>query len=170
METCENAQAPAEESLSGTWQAGATTVEVAVDSWGKDCGARPEPMRSVGGGSVQVEQRGQQIAIRAQGRVLHSDRCASPNPAVRRISTGKVGNTWTTRCRTDAQDPRQEVATYTVELLSSDRMRYRDLSHFDFDSDQDAIRQLLQWPRKRSRSNHLLEWFGGAIAADAHRR
>jgi hypothetical protein len=122
----------AQESLSGAWQAGATTVEVAVDSWGKDCGPRPESMRSAGGGSVKVEQLGERLVIHAQGRVLESDRCASPNPAVRRISSARVGDKWTTRCRTDTKDPRQEVATYTLELLSADRLRYRDLSHFDW--------------------------------------
>lgn len=122
------AQAP----LAGVWQAGATTVEVSIDSWGKDCGPQPTPMRSAGGGSVQLEQQGERLIVRAQDRVLYSDRCASPNPAVRRISTGRIGNTWTTRCRTDAQDPRQEAATYTLELLSPERLRYRDQSHFDW--------------------------------------
>ena len=122
----------AQTGLSGAWQAGATTVEVSIDSWGKDCGPRPEPMRSAGGGSVQVEEQGKQLVIRARDRVLQSDRCASPNPAVRRISSARIGNTWTTHCRTDPKDPRSEAATYTLELLSADRLRYRDQSHFDW--------------------------------------
>jgi len=126
------AVARAQTPLAGVWQAGATTLDVSIDSWGKDCGPEPSSMRSAGGGSVQIEQEGERLIIRARDRVLYSDRCASPNPAVQRISTSHVANTWTTHCRTDAKDPRQEAATYTIEVVSPDLLRYRDQSHFDW--------------------------------------
>src|SRR6478609_774853 len=70
-------------SYAGTWQAGATSREVAIQSWGKDCGPRPQSTQTQGGGSVQLEQRGQVLTIKGGGREVRSDRCWSPNPAMR---------------------------------------------------------------------------------------
>jgi len=120
------------QSLAGTWQAGATTMDVAIDSWGKDCGPRPQSTRSAGGGSVQVDQQGDRLIVHGRDRDVYSDRCGSPNPAIKRLGSTHTGNTWTTRCRTDKQDPRQELATYTFELLAPDRLQYRDQSHFNW--------------------------------------
>jgi hypothetical protein len=43
-----------------------------------------------------------------------------------------------------------------------------DLTNFLFDSDHEAMDHVLRWPRRRSRANHLLEWFGDAVVADSH--
>jgi len=122
----------AQESLSGSWEAGATSMEVAVQSWGKDCGPRPQSSQSSGGGNVQVEQRGQVLTIRGADRDVRSDRCWSPNSNMRRVSSSAADGLWTTRCKTAADDPRQEIGTYTLKALSVDRMLYQDVSHFDW--------------------------------------
>ena len=92
------AQPRTEGSYAGTWQAGATSMEVAIQSWGKDCGPRPQSTQAQGGGSVQVEQRGQALTIRGGGREVRSDRCWSPNPAMRRAGSSYASGLWTTRC------------------------------------------------------------------------
>jgi hypothetical protein len=118
----------------GTWQAGATSMEVAIQSWGADCGPRPQSTQAQGGGSVQVDQRGQVLTIRGggSGREVRSDRCWSPNPAMRRAGTSYASGLWTTRCKTPSGDPRQEAGTYTLKALSPDRLLYQDVSHFDW--------------------------------------
>lgn len=107
-------------------------MEVAIQSWGKDCGPRPQSTQAQGGGSVQVEQRGQALTIRGGGREVRSDRCWSPNPAMRRAGSSYASGLWTTRCKTAASDPRQEAGTYTLKALSPDRILYQDVSHFDW--------------------------------------
>jgi len=50
--------AHAQRTLSGAWQAGATTMDVAIESWGPDCGPRPQSTRSAGGGRVELQETG----------------------------------------------------------------------------------------------------------------
>src|SRR5262245_44367123 len=101
----------AQEALSGSWEAGATSMEVAIQSWGADCGPRPQSTQSAGGGNVQIEQHGQVLTIRGADRDVRSDRCWSPNAAMRRVGSSSADGLWTTRCKTAANDPRQEVGT-----------------------------------------------------------
>jgi hypothetical protein len=124
--------ARADESLAGAWQAGSTSMDVAVESWGKDCGPRPQSTRSAGGGSVQLEQAGQVVTIRGANRDLRSDQCWSPNPALRKIGSTHIAGVWTTRCKTGTDDPRQESGTYSLRLVDGDRLLYQDVSHFDW--------------------------------------
>ena len=107
-------------------------MEVAIQSWGEDCGPRPQSTQAQGGGSVQLEQRGQVLTIKGGGREVRSDRCWSPNPAMRRAGSSYASGLWTTRCKTAASDPRQEAGTYTLKALSPDRLLYQDVSHFDW--------------------------------------
>jgi hypothetical protein len=124
--------ARADDSLTGVWQAGATSMEVAIESWGKDCGPRPQSTRSAGGGSVRLEQSGQVVTIRGAERDLRSDQCWSPNQAMRRVGTTYIAGVWTTRCKTGSDDPRQESGTYSLRLQEGGRLLYQDISHFDW--------------------------------------
>ncbi len=126
------AQAPATASFAGSWQAGATSMEVAVESWGKDCGPQPQSTHSGGGGTVRIEQQQQALIIHGGGRDVHSDQCWSPNPMLRRVSSSHTDGQWVTRCKTADQDPREEAGTYTLKALSSDRLLYQDVSHFNW--------------------------------------
>ena len=71
----------ADDSVAGTWQAGASAMEVVVQSWGKDCGPQPRSTRSAGGGSVQLEQSGQVVTIRGAERDLRDLRLAQRSAA-----------------------------------------------------------------------------------------
>ena len=118
--------------VSGGWQAGATTMDVAIESWGPDCGPRPQSTRSAGGGKVELQLSGDVLVIHGRERDVRSDRCWSPNPAIKKVGSSHNKNTWITRCKTGATDPRQEHATYTLRLESPDRLLYEDISHFDW--------------------------------------
>jgi hypothetical protein len=116
--------------MTGTWKAGATAINVAVESWGKDCGPPPQSSQSSGGGVVRVDQTGEKISLHGPGRVVHSDRCFGQNPALSRKASSFANNTWTTRCETPQDDPRAEAGTYTLKLLAPDRLLYQDVSRF----------------------------------------
>jgi hypothetical protein len=126
------AQAQSDESLAGRWRAGATSMEVLISSWGKDCGPRPQSTRSAGGGSVELEQQAQVVTIRGADRDLRSDQCWSPNRALRKLGSSYAAGVWTTRCKTAENDPRQESGTYSLRLIDSGRLLYQDVSHFDW--------------------------------------
>ena len=127
--TCGVAQA---QPLAGKWKAGATATNVVVESWGTDCGPRPSSSRSSGGGLVRVDQRGDVLTIVGKQRMIRSDECWSLNPSIRRVSSGRKGDVWTTRCRTPADDPREESGTYTLRALTPDRLLYQDVSRFNW--------------------------------------
>ena len=39
-------------------------------------------------------------------------------------------------------------------------MSPRNLSGFEFDTDQQALRRVIAWPRERTEINDRLDWFG----------
>lgn len=116
--------------MNGLWRAGATAINVAVESWGKDCGPEPKSSQSSGGGIVRIDQTGEQLSLHGSGRVVKSDACFGQNPALRRTSKTFKDNTWTTRCETLTTDPRAEQGMYTLKLLTPDRLLYQDVSRF----------------------------------------
>jgi hypothetical protein len=116
--------------MNGMWKAGATAINVAVESWGKDCGPPPTSSQSSGGGVVRIDQSGENIALHGPGRVVRSNACFGQNPSLSRKASSFVNNTWTTRCETPQDDPRAEAGTYTLKLLAPDRLLYQDVSRF----------------------------------------
>ena len=91
--TCSLLDAPSSSSqsstatgLTGVWRAGATQIDVSVESWGEDCGPRPQSSRSAGGGIVNIEQSAGQLVIHGRGQDIRSDACWSRNPSMKRLS------------------------------------------------------------------------------------
>jgi hypothetical protein len=123
-----SAQGPFE----GTWTAGTTTMDVAIESWGADCGPQPVSTRSQGGGSVTVGQSGNELTIHARGRQVQTNTCWSQNPAMRKSASTYANGVWTTQCRTPQNDPREELGTYTLNAETPDRLRYRDVSKYNW--------------------------------------
>ena len=123
---------PAAPSLSGTWHAGATAVDVAVESWGTDCGLRPESSHSPGGGAVTVVQAGKQLTVRSRDSEVHSDECWGNNPSMRRVSSSLVDQVWITHCKTPPNDPHAEQGTYVLKVMGPDTLLYQDVSHYNW--------------------------------------
>jgi hypothetical protein len=115
----------------GEWRSGAMQIEVAVESWGADCGPRPQSTTVPGGATVRVTQSGDDLTF--HGRPPRSTRgCWSENAAVRRVSARYQAGTWTIVCRTPEDDPRGEVGTYTLHAVGNDRIEFRDVSRYDW--------------------------------------
>ena len=127
-----HAPSPARADLSGTWRAGATAIDVSIESWGEDCGARPASTRSNGGGLVTVEQKGQTLLLRGRDQDIRTDACWSRNPAMKRSAASYSDGLWMTRCRTAAEDPREELGIYTLTLQDQNTLLYKDVSHYDW--------------------------------------
>jgi hypothetical protein len=122
--------------LTGVWRAGSTQIDVAVESWGEDCGPRPQSSRSGGGGIVNVEQSAGQLVIHGRGQDIRSDACWSRNPSMKRQVASFVNSTWTTRCKTGANDPREEQGTYTLKIGGQDMLTYQDVSRYNWSLNQ----------------------------------
>jgi hypothetical protein len=118
--------------LSGTFRAGTTSIKVAVESWGGDCGPRPQDSSSGGGGLVTVVHEGKSLAIQGRDGDIRSDTCWSRNPSMRKQTSALLENVWTTRCKTAANDPREEQGTYVLKALGPDTLQYQDTSHYNW--------------------------------------
>ncbi len=119
-------------SLEGTWRAGTTSVEVAIESWGGDCGQRPQASKTGGGGLVTLVQAAKELIIRGRDQDIRSDTCWSRNPSMRKQSSSVVEGVWTTRCRTAPNDPREEQGTYVLKVMGPDAVLYQDTSRYNW--------------------------------------
>jgi hypothetical protein len=125
------AQAPAANSLSGSWRAGATNREYVLGSWGEDCGAKPQAFRSPGGSSVTIEHTGNVLVIKGRENV-RSDACWSKNPAIKKQSATFANNTWVVKCRTPVNHAQEEQGTYTLKVVGPDTLQYQDVSKYNW--------------------------------------
>ena len=115
----------------GEWRAGPTRIDVSVQSWGGDCGQRPQSTTVHGGGTVRITQEGDHLVLRGQ-RTARTDGCWSDNRAVHRVSSSYQAGTWRTVCRTAPADSRAETGEYTLRAATPDRLEFRDLSRYNW--------------------------------------
>jgi hypothetical protein len=125
------APARADGPFEGSWRVGPTRAEVAIESWGGDCGPRPASSSSGGGATIAVVQSGDDLTF--QERPAHSTRgCWSENGSVRRVSSSFQAGTWRIVCRTPEDDPRAETGQTTLQATGTDRIDLRDVSRYDW--------------------------------------
>ena len=123
------ALARAQGTYDGQWRAGPQRVEVAIDSWGTDCPARPQSTTTPGGATIHITQAGDDLSFPGG----HStSTCWSDNPAVHRVSRSYSDGTWRVVCRTPADDARSETGTYTLRATTVDTIEYRDVTQYDW--------------------------------------
>lgn len=107
------------------------TIDVAITSWGGDCGPRPQSTSTAGGGTFRITQEGDQLTFHMR-RQRTTRGCWSENRAVRRVSSTAQSGTWRIVCRTPPDDPRSETGTYTIQAIGSDQLSFRDVSAYDW--------------------------------------
>ena len=115
----------------GTWRGGPVRMQVAIESWGRDCGPRPQSFTGEATGNVRISESGEQLVIHGTPQ-RRTDRCWSENRAVRRVSSTHDGQRWRVVCRTGPDDPRGETGTYTLSASGEDRLNYREVSDYDW--------------------------------------
>lgn len=126
----------------GDWRAGPMRIDITVESWGGDCGPRPQSTTVPGGRTIHVTQSGDDLTF--AGRPARSTTgCWSENTAVRRVSRSYQAGTWRIVCRTPEEDPRAETGTYTLTASGSDRIEFRDVSRYDWQLNESQCRATL---------------------------
>ncbi len=115
----------------GTWREGTMSIRVDVQSWGGDCGQRPQSTSVPGGGTFRISQQGDQLTFQL-GRQRSTRSCWSDNRAVRRVSSSHQSGTWRIVCRTPPEDSRSETGTYTIQAIGADQLSFRDVSRYDW--------------------------------------
>lgn len=113
----------------GDWRQGATSIDVQVQTWGADCGPRPQSSSVPARGTVHVTQDGDHLAFGARRSTRG---CWSDNRAVRLVSSRVGSGTWTILCRTPADDPRRETGNYTLRASGQERIELRDETAYDW--------------------------------------
>jgi len=115
----------------GQWREGPMNVRVTVQSWGPDCGPRPQSTTTSGGGVFRISQSGDHLTFHMR-RERSTRGCWSENRAVRRVSSTAQAGTWRIVCRTPSEDSRAEVGRYTIQAVGSDRLTFTDVSEYDW--------------------------------------
>lgn len=119
----------ADSSLTGTWESGPITSDVAIESWTDSCDEAPKARGSAGGFAIEIEQRGEKLSVRGSG--IRSGQCGS-NPKLRQVGVSYNDGVWVTRCATEAGEARGEQGTYTLRSLGPDRLLYQEVSHLNW--------------------------------------
>lgn len=122
-------EARADGPFEGDWRQGATSIDVQVQTWGADCGPRPQSSTVPARGTVHVTQDGDHLAFGARRSTRG---CWSDNRAVRLVSSRVGSGSWTILCRTPADDPRRETGNYTLRSTGQERIELRDETAYDW--------------------------------------
>lgn len=115
----------------GQWREGPMNIRVTIQSWGGDCGPRPQSTTTRGGGTFEIAQSGDHLTFRLR-RQRSTRTCWSENRAVRRVSSSTRSGTWTIVCRTPPSDSRAETGRYTIQAIGPDRLQFTDRSEYDW--------------------------------------
>lgn len=125
------APARADGPYEGQWREGPMNIRVTVQSWGGDCGPRPQSTSAGGGGTFRISQSGDQLTFHLR-RQRTTRTCWSENRAVRRVSSSYQAGTWRVVCRTPQADSRAETGTYTIRAVGTNSLSFRDDSRYDW--------------------------------------
>ncbi len=113
----------------GDWRQGAMSIDVRVETWGPDCGPRPQSSTVPGRGAVAITQDGDHLSF---GGRRTTRGCWSDNRAVRVVSSRVQSGSWQILCRTPPDDPRRETGTYTLRASGNERIELRDETDYDW--------------------------------------
>jgi hypothetical protein len=124
-----SSRARADGPFEGEWRQGQTSIDVRVETWGPDCGPRPQSSTVPGRGTVRVTQEGDHLSF---GGRRSTRGCWSDNRAVRVVSSRVQSGSWQILCRTPPDDPRRETGTYTLRSSGNERLELTDETDYDW--------------------------------------
>jgi hypothetical protein len=116
----------------GTYQASPATIRSEVSAWGPDCGVKPQSYVTREQPRVVVGAAGAHLMLRFPDRTMRTDRCWSPNPAVKLATTSASDTRFRSECRTPRGDPKQEVGRYTVSVTGPYTLELLEESDYDW--------------------------------------
>ncbi|MDW8245094.1 MAG: zinc ribbon domain-containing protein [Sandaracinaceae bacterium] len=119
----------AEGPYEGEWREGPTVFRVQIDSWGEDCGPRPQSRELPGGRMVRIRQEGDHLFF---GESRSTRNCWSENRALQVLSTSVRRGSWEILCRTPPEDPKRETGTYRVRVLGETQLELREETHYEW--------------------------------------
>ncbi len=134
----------------GTWRGGPVRMQVSIESWGQDCGPRPQSHTGEATGSVRISEAGDQLVFNGTP-VRRTDACWSENRMVRRVSSTAEDGRWRVVCRTRPDDPRAETGTYTLTASGTDTLNYREVSDYDWQLNESRCKARMTVTQRFSR-------------------
>ncbi len=106
------------------------TVRWVVGDWGEPCGPRPSGGGD-SGGVVTIEERGEELVITGNQGSFSSERCWEMHPGLARQSHSVGPRSWKTTCRTEPNDPRQEILQTTL-TVADDVVSLQESGQYQF--------------------------------------
>lgn len=120
----------ADDRWNGVWTMTSMSLDVAVESWGENCGPRPVSYTSKQAREVEITAAGRHLIFSKGG--MRTDRCGSPNPRLATVSQMTTSGVWSRTCQTENTDPKYEWGEYSLVAKGSDRLEYTAKSKFDW--------------------------------------
>jgi hypothetical protein len=120
----------AQEEYAGEWKMTSMSLAVSIDSWGDNCGPKPQSYSSKSARPVTITARGKHLVFSSGG--IRTDRCGSPNPRVHTASEQRWEGNWKRVCQTYKADPKYERGEYHLKAVDENRLEYRAISKFDW--------------------------------------
>lgn len=145
--------------LSGTWSASALSERWVIGDWGEACGPKPQP-QGAAGGSVQIRQQGGELSISGAGRPWTTAQCWEQMPGLARTNHSGGQRGWSTRCSTQANDPRRATIVTTTQATDT-TITMTEMGQYQFVIQQQACTASVT----RSRSFQLVKREGDAPVA-----
>ncbi|MBN2802025.1 MAG: hypothetical protein JXR91_02905, partial [Deltaproteobacteria bacterium] len=102
----------AAQGYSGKWNRTSLQFTVSIGSWGKDCGVKPSSYSTSKIAEVEVMESNNNLYF-STGR-LRTDRCNSPNPDLKKITSSTVRGSWSMVCETPSTISKYEKIDYTL--------------------------------------------------------
>jgi hypothetical protein len=120
----------AESTYIGDWMLSSTSVQIAIESWGKDCGTKPQSRANSPSYPVEIREESGQL-IFSKGS-LRTDACGSPNPKVQSVLAKRTSTYWKRVCQTAVDDPKFEQGEYVLTAVDDNRLEYSAVSNFNW--------------------------------------
>jgi hypothetical protein len=110
----------ADVSFDGTWAMTPLTESFVVQQWGAPCGPPPVSGTMLPAAPVTIQNRGGELVIARDRRVLRTDSCLDLLPTLARQTHSREARSWRTQCATPPSDPRHAVVNTAFFLAPGD--------------------------------------------------
>jgi RNA polymerase subunit RPABC4/transcription elongation factor Spt4 len=132
------------QSYNGQWNRISLQLTVNVESWGENCGVKPQSYYSNAVKPTEILESDGHLFFSSDG--LRTDRCNTPNTEILMVSKSITRGNWKRVCETPASSSKRERIEYT---LSGDTNRLTYVAKSDFDWSLKEDHCVVRWQEKR---------------------